>query len=323
MSYLEQYMRPLNDLLNDDLVELCINPDNHVWVERRGDPHMMASDIVLSDQEVQDICTQLASTTGSTISDEKCTFSGTFHLNNWHIRAQVLMGASVKENAAVALRFYNPSSKIFDPVLLYGATRSTTEERDKRNKEMASLADDNRLLEALAFGVANKMNIVVSGGTSSGKTMVARYMQNLIPDSERIITIEDAPDLLPKQPNRVELVSRNGDPVRSPDLLMQDCLRLRPDRIILSEIRGKDAHTFLKAINTGHGGSMTTLHADTAELAVTRLAQAAMEADPGMTFAEMIKYIEQSIDVIVQTKNDGGRRGVVEIYLPKNGGLND
>jgi len=93
---------------------------------------------------------------------------------------------------------------------------------------------------------------------------------------------------------------------------------MRPDRIILSEVTGSDAYTFLKAINTGHGGSMTTVHAETAELAVERMAQTALEADGKMTYQDMIAYVVRSIDVIVHVGKRDGKRGVLEVFLPRS-----
>ena len=91
---------------------------------------------------------------------------------------------------------------------------------------------------------------------------------------------------------------------------------MRPDRIVLGEVRGKEAMTFLEAINTGHGGSLTTLHAETPQLAVQRLAIAALKTDVPMTYADMIDYIEGSIDVIIQAGRHEGTRGITEFFLP-------
>ena len=309
-------MKPLSDILSDRLVEIAINPDGCVWIEERGDAHMKRAHLKLDPGEIRNIADQIANSAKVVVSDNKPVYSVSVTFDIWQMRAQILIPPAVQSGVAISLRFFNPAAQIFEPTFLYGKPISSSEKRRARNLRMKELADGEDLRGALELCVAEKMNLVVSGGTSSGKTMVARYLQKLIGNEERIITIEDAPDLLPMQPNKVQMVSLEGNSFRSPDKLMQACLRMRPDRIILSEIRGRDAYTFLKAINTGHGGSITTLHADTAELAVSRLAQAALEAAPAMSFTEMKAYICQSIDVIVQTKNDAGERGVVEIFLP-------
>ena len=116
---------------------------------------------------------------------------------------------------------------------------------------------------ALRFCVENKLNMIVSGGTSTGKTVAARKILSLIVPEERIITIEEAAELRPEQPNAVTLIADRDTEARSADVLLASTLRMRPDRIVLGEVRGREAMTFLEAINTGHGGSLTTLHAET------------------------------------------------------------
>lgn len=130
------------------------------------------------------------------------------------------------------------------------------------------------------------------------------------------MTIEEAAELRPDQPNVVTLIADRDEAARSADLLLTATLRMRPDRIVLGEVRGKEAMTFLEAINTGHGGSMTTLHAETPQLAVQRLAIAALKTDIPMTYADMVAYIERSIDVIIQVGRHEGERGIAEFYLP-------
>lgn len=125
-----------------------------------------------------------------------------------------------------------------------------------------------------------------------------------------------AAELLPAQPNVVTLIANRDAALQTADVLLTATLRMRPDRIILGEVRGKEAMTFLEAINTGHGGSMTTLHAETPQLAVQRLAIAALKTEIPMTYADMVRYIENSIDVIIQTGRHNGARGITEFYLP-------
>ena len=147
--------------------------------------------------------------------------------------------------------------------------------------------------------------------------MAARKILSLVGDEERIVTIEEAAELLPKQPNAITLIANRDAQFQTADVLLTATLRMRPDRIILGEVRGKEAMTFLEAINTGHGGSMTTLHAETPQLAVQRLAIAALKTEIPMTYADMVRYIESSIDVIIQTGRKDSERGITEFYLPR------
>jgi hypothetical protein len=144
----------------------------------------------------------------------------------------------------------------------------------------------------------------------------ARKILSFVSEAERLITIEDAAELRPTQPNTVTLMADREARERSADQLLTATLRMRPDRIVLGEVRGKEAMTFLEAINTGHGGSLTTLHAETPQLAIQRFAIAALKTDVPMTYQDMIHYITRSIDVIIQAGRHEGARGITEFYLP-------
>ena len=127
--------------------------------------------------------------------------------------------------------------------------------------------------------IGERLNILISGGTSSGKTTMARALLALAHADERLVTIEDAPDLHPPHDNQVALVSDRapGSP-RAPARLLESALRMRPDRLILGEMRGEEALSFLEAINTGHPGSISTIHADSPVLALERMALMVMRA---------------------------------------------
>ena len=165
--------------------------------------------------------------------------------------------------------------------------------------------------------VSERLNVIVSGGTSTGKTELGRKLLEMVAPDERIVTIEDSLELLPGQPNTVSLIAQRDEASpRSADKLLQATLRLRPDRIILGELRGAEAATFLDAINTGHSGSFTTLHAHSARKAMDRLALLVMGQGTRLSFAEVIRYLETSIDVILQMGRDGDRLGIMEMYFP-------
>jgi type IV secretion system protein VirB11 len=135
--------------------------------------------------------------------------------------------------------------------------------------------------------------------------------------NERIVTIEDAAELMPPHPNQVPLIAdRIKDSVRSPAKLLESSLRMRPDRLILGEIRGVEALNFLEAINTGHPGSISTIHADTPALALERMALMVMQSGLQLTMSDVVTYAKKTIDMIVQVGRVNGQRGVLEIYLP-------
>ena len=316
-SYVDKAFGQLSKLLSDDLVEICVNPDGQVWYERRGDPSMRLSTIKLTEEEVRDAGMQIAAEGNIRLSDKHPVGSVSINYREWLIRAQIVHPPVVRGGDALSMRFFKADTEMFEPAYLGEGPESASAARRELTNRVWGLAEAN-LTDALKMCVKEKLNLVVSGGTSSGKTTVARWLVGQVDDSERILTIEDVPDLMPQQPNKVMMVSNRLDPIRSPDVLLQSSLRMRPDRIILSEVTGSDAYTFLKAINTGHGGSITTIHAETAELAVERMAQTALEADGKMTYQDMIAYVVRSIDVIVHVGKRDGKRGVLEVFLPSH-----
>ena len=317
LSYLQTSLDKLPDAARDDVIEICINPDGTCWGEFQGDHFMRGLDQRLSITEVRDLGNQIASSANTAMSKDKPIVSVSITYRNRPIRAQVVTPPAVLSGMSISLRFF--SSLPLDRVelrFLYGEERKLEELRQEKNRALREVVTAGDISEAVRFCVANKLNMIVSGGTSTGKTVAARKILSYVPDEERIVTIEEAAELLPAQPNAVTLIANRDAEFQSADVLLTATLRMRPDRIILGEVRGKEAMTFLEAINTGHGGSMTTLHAETPQLAVQRLAIAALKTEIPMTYQDMVQYIESSIDVIIQAGREDGVRGITEFYLP-------
>jgi type IV secretion system protein VirB11 len=185
------------------------------------------------------------------------------------------------------------------------------------DKQLNSLIAERRFAEALALAVRHRKNIVVSGGTSTGKTTFLNALLREIPLDERLILIEDTPELVVQHDNCIGLVSVRGElgeaRVTANDLVSA-ALRMRPDRIILGELRGPEAFSFLRAINSGHPGSMTTIHADSAESAVEQLAMLVLEGGTKLGRADVQHYAKQSIDLFVQLGRKGGSRTVEAVH---------
>jgi type IV secretion system protein VirB11 len=295
LSYLETSLDRIEAAARDDVIEICINPDGTCWGEFQGDHFMRALDQRLTGVQVRDLGNQIASSANTTMSKDRPIVSA----------------------MSISLRFF--SSLPLEGIaldFLYGKERKLEDLRVEKKRALRAVVAAGLIDDALAFCVANKLNMIVSGGTSTGKTVAARKILSHVPSEERIVTIEEAAELLPTQPNAVTLIANRDAEFQTADVLLTATLRMRPDRIILGEVRGKEAMTFLEAINTGHGGSMTTLHAETPQLAVQRLAIAALKTEIPMTYANMIQYIENSIDVIIQAGRHDGKRGITEFYLP-------
>ena len=316
-SFLGSYLTPIAPLfLRDDLVEVAINPDGKVWIERKGATHMervahLSIDRVLSNNLGQAI----ASAVGVQFSDKKPTVSGKIVLGDMAIRAQVVAPPIVEGGMAITFRpFKVAADQLIEPQLLHGGLVDLDAKRRERAGEAMKLAEAGQVVEAMRLCVKKRMNILISGGTSTGKTTFARSLLSMVDQGERILTIEDAYELFPRQENAVALkADRSSQGERTPARLLEASLRMRPDRIILGELRGEESRTFLEAINTGHGGSFTTIHADTARKAIDRLAIMVMAAGLGMGFEEVKRYCEGSVDLVVQLSRHGGQRGVAEI----------
>jgi type IV secretion system protein VirB11 len=171
----------------------------------------------------------------------------------------------------------------------------------------------------LREAIRQRRTILISGGTSTGKTTFLNAMLGEIPKHERVVLVEDTPELKLPGENGVGLVAVKGElgeaKVTSNELL-QAALRLRPDRIVLGELRGSESVSFLRAINTGHPGSFSTIHANSLRGALEQLSLMVMQTGIGLTRSDTIAYAASVIDVLVQLgRDDRGGRGISHISL--------
>ena len=183
---------------------------------------------------------------------------------------------------------------------------------------MANRTMPTEMLDLLQAAVEARISVLISGGTGSGKTTLLNALSRYIPHDERLITIEDAAELRLQQPHVVSLECRPGNvegagEVRQRDLV-RNALRMRPDRIIVGEVRGGEALDMLQAMNTGHEGSMTTIHANDTPDALTRLEMMVMMAGFELPVAVIRHYISTAITLVIQlARLKGGARRVVRI----------
>ncbi len=183
--------------------------------------------------------------------------------------------------------------------------------------ELRELLAAHRLKEFLRQAVRYRRNIVVSGSTNSGKTTVLNTLLREVPQDERLLTIEDVRELRTSVPNTAHLLaSKGGQGVAKVTIqdLLEACLRLRPDRIILGELRGAEASSFLHAVNSGHPGSLTSVHADSPALAFERLALMVMQGNASLTREQILAYLRGVVDIVVQVRKIRDRRKVSAIY---------
>lgn len=167
----------------------------------------------------------------------------------------------------------------------------------------------------LADTVQHGDNLLLSGATGSGKTTLANVLADFIPEGERILILEDVAELHIRKPHVISAEAQldtHKSQVGFADLL-KAALRHRPDRIIVGEIRGPEARVFLDALNTGHRGSLTTIHANSAEDALRRLAQLAMRGSGGVSLRDVEEECRRSIHVVTHVTNQDGWRHIAEI----------
>jgi type IV secretion system protein VirB11 len=319
ISYVEQYLTPLKDYLTDDHVnELVINPNGAIFVEAAGAAHMHEIAVTLSAQAIKRLGLQLAGETRNTLGALNPIVSGRVNVWGNPLRVQVAVEPAIEHGVSLSIRKYltRPLARQ-DIGFIDGAQIRVDDERRARHRAVAAMAESGDLQGLFHHAVEERFNVLVSGGTSSGKTTVARSLIETMDPQERLITIEDAQELSPPHRNLVGLISdRRENSPRTPSKLLESCLRMRPDRIIVGEIRGVEAYDFLEAINTGHPGAITTIHADSPALALDRLALMVMRSGVRMSHGDIIAYAKRTIDLIVQVGRRNGRRGVLEVYLP-------
>jgi type IV secretion system protein VirB11 len=320
IAALNTYLAPIKNVLDKDGVsEVSINRPGELWVEIKGD--MFKEDVPdLTEDHLKGLARLIAQSTNQSVSEEHPLLSATLPDG---YRVQVVYPPAVEMGTvAFSIRKQTVLDFDLDAYEALGAFQNTAveEREDAVNIELRKMMEEGRIKDFLRLSIESKKNLIVSGGTSTGKTTFMNAVLKAIPSEERLITVEDAREIdLGRHPNKVHLMVSKGGQGRA-QVTTQDqieaCLRLRPDRIIVGELRGAEAFSFLRAINTGHPGSIATLHADTPALAIDQLSLMVMQADVGMTRQEIKEYIHSVIDVVVQLKRGAkGRRFVSEIYF--------
>lgn len=316
---LETYLKPLKAVFEKQGVsEVSINRPREAWVEVFGD--MERFEIPEFDLDhLKALARLVAQSTEQKISEENPLLSA--NLPDGYRIQIVFPPAAENSTVAFSIRKQTVLNMDLDAYEKLGAFQSTTQKsmENPLDKELRRLLDAGEFKEFIRAAVVGKKNIIISGGTSTGKTTFLNAVLKSIPAKERIITCEDAREIsLDHIPNHVHLMSSKGGQGRAQVTtqdLIEACLRLRPDRIMVGELRGKEAFSYLRAVNTGHPGSISTLHADNPRLAVEQLILMIMQAGLGITREQIKEYVEDVVNVIIQLKRgEKGRRYVSEIY---------
>ena len=317
---LDAYLGPLKEIFNrQGVAEISINQPKEVWVEIKG--QMVKEEIPdLDFSYLKALARLIAQYTSQEVSEENPLLSASLPQG---YRVQVVFPPACEPgNVAFSIRKQQIMDLDLNSYEALGAFQetATSAKEDDNNTELSELLKDGKIKQFIEKSIIYKKNVIVSGGTSTGKTTFLNAALKAIPDDERIITIEDAREVnLDNHPNKLHLLGSKGSQGRAKvdsQMLIESCLRLRPDRIILGEIRGKEAFSFLRAINTGHPGSISSLHADSPKRALEQLVMMVMQAGLGFSREEILHYIKNVVEVIVQLKRgEKGRRFVSEVYF--------
>lgn len=320
LTALETYLEPLKKIFAEEGVnEISINRPYEAWVEKKGDIRYESLP-ELDFDHLKGLALLVAQSTDQRISEETPLLSATLPTG---FRIQVVIPPAC-EPGTIGMSIRKPSAlKLdLDGYEKIGAFDSTAVEElvDENVAILNGYLKEKKIKDFLKHAVLSKQNIIISGGTSTGKTTFTNAMLKTIPTDERLITAEDAREIdLALHPNRLHLLASKGGQGRAKVTtqdLIEACLRLRPDRIIVGELRGAEAFSFLRAINTGHPGSISTLHADTPAMAIEQLKLMVMQAGLGMPPAEIKEYILNVVDIVVQLKRgEKGKRYISEIYF--------
>lgn len=323
LTALDTYLFPLKHFFDQPKVsEISINKPGEIWVEVGGD--MERHQVPELDLEHLKALGRLVAQFGEQrISEEMPLLSATLPQG---FRIQVVFPPAVEPgHIAISIRKSTIINMDLDQYEALGAFQSTIVRKEENvvDVELRALLNSGNVKDFIKKAILAKKNIIISGGTSTGKTTFLNAALKVIPATERVITCEDAREIMiPHLPNRVHLLaSRGGQGRAKVDMqdLIEACLRLRPDRLMLGELRGKEAFSFMRAVNTGHPGSISTLHADSPLLAMEQLMLMIMQAGLGITREQIKNYVENVINVIVQLKRgDHGQRFVSEIFFKES-----
>lgn len=313
--YLNSYLAPFEAwLAADDVTEILVNQPHEVWVERMGADEMECHDAPAIDaQLLERLAQQVARISHQGINRESPLLAA---ILPGGARIQIVLPPATRGSVAIAIRKHVLHDMTVDGYLAQCRTGSLN--AAKSELSLSALLEKGDVSTFLKKAVAMRKTILLSGGTSSGKTTLLNALLKEIPQNERVIAIEDTPEIKLGRNNSIGLVAVSGDQGEARvtiEELMRASLRMRPDRLIVGELRGAETVTFLRAINTGHPGSISTIHASTTEGAFEQLALMCMQADLGLGRNETIDYARAMIDIIVQLDRKNGQRSIADIQF--------
>ncbi len=317
---LELYLKPIRQFMSEQVTEVCINAPREIWTETHTGWNRHSAD-VLDYAQLMLLAKQCATSTGQDINNASPLLSAQLPTGE---RVQVVIPAATS-SGHVSFTIRKPTAHaftmddyerqgFFENVSIVGAQLQAHE------VQLLAHLKAGEFRQFLETAVRSKQTIVVSGATGSGKTSFMKMLVNMIPADERLITIEDTPELtIQNQPNHVRLFYSKGttgaSKVSSRDLI-ESSMRMKPDRLLLAEIRDAAAYYFIGAANTGHPGSITSVHANSEVDAFARIEMLMREAEPARNMADTViqKIVRTTVDVVIHIGKVQGKRRITGIY---------
>lgn len=286
------FLKPIATYLQDDQIsEVMVNGFDLIYVEKKGKLYKTKAQFG-SEDELMAAVRRIAQAVGRTIDEKSPILDGRLADGS---RVNAVIPPAAKKGIYLTIRKF-AQDKLTIKELVAGGSMS---------KDMAKFIN-------LCMTMAK--NTIVSGGTSSGKTTLLNVVSSLIPIDQRIVVIEDASELQMKQEHVLPMETQHADRMGEGQVTMRDLikssLRMRPDRIVIGEVRGPEALDLLQAMNTGHSGSMATLHANTPKGALERLETLSLMSDVDLPLRALRSQIASAIDIVIQAQRlrDGSRR---------------
>ncbi|AIZ79023.1 CpaF family protein [Actinobacillus equuli] len=296
---------PIRELMEDETVnDILVNGPDDIWVERAGILEK-TNKTFINNEQLTDIAKRLVARVGRRIDEGMPLVDSRLPDGS---RLNVVIQPIALDGTSISIRKFSKSKKSLQDLVNFGSM----------TLEMANF---------LIIAARSRVNIIVSGGTGSGKTTLLNALSNYISPTERVLTLEDTAELRLGQPHVVRLETRLAGVEKTGEITMQDlvinALRMRPERIIVGECRGAEAFQMLQAMNTGHDGSMSTLHANSPRDATARLESMVMMSNASLPLEAIRRNIASAVNIIIQASrlNDGSRKvtNITEVMGMENG----
>jgi type IV secretion system protein VirB11 len=301
---LNNALKPLIPFLSkENVTEICINQSEEIYLEQnRIFKKILVPELSLSHLEM--FSDLVAEFNEQSLSRESPILSGNLPGGE---RIQIVRTpACEKGKIVMAIRRPNTQDFTLDDYNKMRAFERDTQYRQiDINTKLKALLQERHYQEFISLAIKSKKNILISGGTGTGKTTFLNACLKYIPEAERLITLEDAREVKVIQPNTVHLIvpsKEQGVANVTVERLFESCLRLRPDRIFLSEIRGGEVFAFLEAINSGHPGSLSTIHADSCSAAFEQIYRKMRRYGDKSERQDVMNYLHSIIDIVIQLK---------------------